>query len=213
MATNTTFATLQEDVRNYLERGSATTDPVVYAQIPRLINLAERRMARELKVQGFISSVTQTMTAGQAVYSKPDRWRDTVSINVYDATSRSPVFPRSYEYIRAYAPVTAATGTPEFYADYDYEHWLFAPAPATAVSMEVLYYALPPLLDDTNQSNWLTDYAPEALLYATLMEAALFLKDDTRLATFQSMYDRAAGMLNGEDLAKIVDRSSMRKEA
>lgn len=212
MATNTTFTTLQEDVRKYLERGSAVSDPVVYAQIPRLINMAERRMARELKVQGYIDVVTQTLATGQGVYSKPDRWRDTVSMSVKDGSTYTPVFPRSYEYARAYCP-SGETGTPEVYADYDYGHWLLAPAPASALVMEVLYYALPPLLDDTNQTNWLTEYAAEALLYATLMEAALFLKDDARMGVFQQMYDRAAGMLNGEDLAKIIDRASTRKEA
>jgi hypothetical protein len=30
---------------------------------------------------------------------------------------------------------------------------------------------------------------------------------------WQNMYDRSAAMLNGEDLAKILDRSATRKEA
>jgi hypothetical protein len=49
-----TFNSLQDDVRSYLERGaSASTDPLVFAQIPKLINFAERRISRDLKVQGF----------------------------------------------------------------------------------------------------------------------------------------------------------------
>jgi hypothetical protein len=49
-----TFDNLRDDVRNYLERGaSLATDPIVYEQIPKLINLAERRIARDLKLQGF----------------------------------------------------------------------------------------------------------------------------------------------------------------
>ena len=45
MATTMTFETLKEDVRRYLERGASyASDPVVYEQIPRLINLAERRI-------------------------------------------------------------------------------------------------------------------------------------------------------------------------
>jgi hypothetical protein len=79
--------------------------------------------------------------------------------------------------------------------------------------MEVLYYAQPPLLDDSNQENWLTEYAPQLLLYAALLEAEPFLKNDERIATWQALYDRAAAMLNGEDLAKIFDRNSDRREA
>jgi hypothetical protein len=70
-----------------------------------------------------------------------------------------------------------------------------------------------PLLDDVVQTNWLSEYAPQLLLYGTLLEATPFLKNDERIPVWQSMYDRAAAMLNGEDLAKILDRSAVRKEA
>lgn len=217
MATTTTFLTLKEDVQRYLERGlSLTSDPVVFAQIPRLINLAERRIARELKIQGFIEVVQDTFVPGTSVYPKPDRWRETTSISFGAGTSkntRTSIFPRSYEYVRAYWPDESVRSAPEFYADYDYSHWLIAPTPDAAYPFEVVYWELPALLDDTNTTNWLTEYAPQLLLYGTLLEATPFLKNDERIATWQGFYDRAAAMLNGEDLAKILDRSVSRKEA
>jgi hypothetical protein len=217
VATTTTFVTLKQDVQRYLERGlSAATDANMYEQIPRLINLAERRIARELKVQGFIAVVTDHMTQGVSVIPKPDRWRETTSINVGTGAtngSRTPVFPRGYEYCRSYWPDESVQGTPAFYADYDYAHWLIVPTPDFAYPFEVIYWELPPLLDDTNTTNWLTEYAPQLLLYGTLLEATPFLKNDERIPTWQGFYDRAAAMLNGEDLAKILDRSVSRKEA
>ncbi len=217
MATNMTFTTLKEDVQRYLERGSSyASDPVVFEQIPRLINLAERRIARELKVQGFIHVVNGTMAVGQSVYDKPDRWRDTISINFGTGptlSKRTPLFTRSYEYCRAYWPDESETSQPLFYSDYDYDHWLFTPTPDAAYPFEILYYELPPLLDDATQTNWLTEYAPQLLLYGTLLEATPFLKNDERITTWQNYYDRAAGMLNGEDLAKILDRAAVRNEA
>jgi hypothetical protein len=217
MATTMTFETLKEDVRRYLERGATlASDAVVYEQIPRLINLAERRIARELKIQGFINVVTDTLTVGTSVYPKPDRWRDTVSINIGTGTGnaqRTPVFARSYEYLRSYWPDESQRATPLFYADYNYQNWLIAPTPDAAYPIEILYYELPPLLDDVTQTNWLTEYAPQVLLYATLVEATPFLKNDERIPVWQNMYDRAAAMLNGEDLGKILDRAAVRKEA
>ena len=217
MATTMTFATLKEDVQRYLERGATlASDPIVYEQIPRLINLAERRIARELKVQGFINVVTNTLNAGQSVYSKPDRWRDTISINIGTGatnSTRKVLFTRDYEYLRAYWPDESQTSEPIFYSDYDYNHWLIAPTPDDAYPIEILYYELPPLLDDSTQTNWLTEYAPQLLLYGTLLEATPFLKNDERIGVWQQMYDRSAAMLNGEDLAKILDRSAVRKEA
>jgi hypothetical protein len=217
MATAMTFTTLKQDVQRYLERGDTlASDPIVFEQIPRLINLAERRIARELKIQGFINVVTAQLAAGNPVIAKPDRWRDTVSVFIGTGTnnnSRSALYTRSYDYLRSYWPDATQTGEPLFYSDYDYNHWLVAPTPDEDYPIEILYYQLPPLLTEEAQTNWLTENAPEILLYATLLEATPFLKNDERIPVWQNMYDRAAGMLNGEDLAKILDRSAVRKEA
>ena len=216
MAQTMTFTTLQQDVRRYLERGATyASDPVVYEQIPRLINLAERRIARELKVQGFINVVTGTLINGQSVYSKPDRWRETVSIRIGTGTgynTTKEVFPRAYEYMRQYWPNQTQTGEPRFYADYDYQHWFFAPTPSAAFPYELIYYELPPLLGDDVQTNWFTEYAPDALLYASLMEAAPFLKNEEIIPIWQGFYDRSVAALNGEDIRQIVDRGIIRRE-
>jgi hypothetical protein len=217
MATAMTFTTLKQDVQRYLERGDTlASDPIVFEQIPRLINLAERRIARELKIQGFINVVTAQLAAGNPVIAKPDRWRDTVSVFIGTGASnnsRSALYTRSYDYLRSYWPDATQTGEPLFYSDYDYNHWLVAPTPDEDYPIEILYYQLPALLTEEAQTNWLTENAPEILLYATLLEATPFLKNDERIPVWQNMYDRAAAMLNGEDLAKILDRSAVRKEA
>ncbi|QGH72196.1 MAG: hypothetical protein [Caudovirales sp. ctOwN3] len=214
MAYAMTFSSLQVDLRRYLERGfTLADDPYVYEQLPRLINMAERRIARDLKVQGFISVVTTNFTNGVATYQKPDRWRDTISITVKSGNTLSPVFTRSYEYCRNYWPDATQTGKPEFYADYDYTHWLIVPTPNATYQAEILYYQLPELLDDTHQTNWLTEYAPNLLLYGALLEATPFLKNDERITTWQNFYQSAANALNQEDLKKILDRDATRTEA
>ena len=216
MATAMTYTSLLNDLRNYLERGATlATDPSVYLQLPSLIGLAERRLARELKIQGTVTVVSSTMTQGEATYSKPDRWRETVSIRVgtgagYNVTQE--VFPRAYEYIRQYWPNQTLTGTPRFYADYDYSHWFFAPTPNAPFPYELIYYELPPLLGDDVQTNWFTEYAPNALLYASLMEAAPFLKNEEIIPIWQGFYDRSVAALNGEDIRQIADRGIIRRE-
>jgi hypothetical protein len=205
-----TYSSLLEDLRRYLERGfTAESDQLVYEQLPRLITLGERRISRELKIQGFIRAVTTPLQTGVATYRKPDRWRDTVSMTVDGA----PIFARAYEYCRNYWPDEAQTGAPQFYADYDYNHWLITPTPNANSTLEVMYYEQPRFLGEDFQTNWLTEYAPDLLLYASLLEATPFLKNDQRIGTWQQLYDRAAQALNGEDLKKIMDRSAQRTEA
>lgn len=221
MATAMTYQSLLTDLQNYLERGTGN-DPVVFAQLPELINFGERRCSRELKVLGFIISAISAMQPNLAVYAKPDRWRQTVSMNVGKSATgnavRAPMAPRSYEYIRGYWPDETATllgvygvaGPPKFYADYNYQNWLVAPTPDVAYPFEVVYYEEPPLLGPTNQSNWFTQYAPRLLLYACMIEMLTFLKKD--ITGIQAMYDREAAMLNNEDTDKILDRTTTRNK-
>ena len=197
-------------MRRYLERGfTQASDQIVFDQLPRLITLAERRIARELKIEGFIRAVTTPLAIGVSTYLKPDRWRDTVSMTV----GGSSIFTRSYEYCRNYWPDEAELAVPQFYANYDYQHWLIVPTPIAVKTLEVLYYEQPALLGDDFQSNWLTEYAPEVLLYASLLEATPFLKNDERVQMWQALYDRSAQALNGQDLSRILDRAAQRSES
>ena len=213
MAQVLTFSSLTTDLQQYLERGT-DVDPTVFEQLPRLINLAERDIARVLKILGLINVVSDTMGVGQSVYQKPDRWRETVSFNfgVGTAQVRTPLFPRAYEYVREYWPDEELTDQPKFYADYNYTNWLFAPTPDQAYPFEVLYYELPALLDDSNQTNWLTDFAPNALLHGALLKCTSFLGSDKRIPVWQQIYDRDIALLDGEDLSRILDRTTSRQE-
>lgn len=294
MPTVMTFTSLQTDIRDYIERGfTAASDPIVYSQIPRLINNAERELAQELKVQGFINNLVDYFTVGVSVYDKPDRWRQWISINwgdtdVYATTQRQNVAgmrtltldrphpfavgdsiivsglsdsnyntgsgavvvttvsqltvtyfqgagtdgptadtgglvgnstfkrrelkPRVYEYCRNYWPTESETGDPEFYADYDYYHFIVAPTPRRPSPFEINFYQLPPLLDDTNQTNWLTDIAPTLLLHKTLLLAVPFLKNPEMAQEVQNLYAQAAQAITGQDLDKIHDRTSDRSK-
>jgi hypothetical protein len=214
MATAMTFNSLLVDLRRYLERGSAV-DTEVFAQLPTLINLAERNIARGLKVLGTQNIVISTppsggLVAGTSVYQKPDRWRDTVSMNFAAVNTRKPIFPRSYEYCRSYWPNSDERAEPEFYCDYGFSAWLIVPTPIAAYNWEITYYQQPPFLDAVNQTNWLTEYAPDALLYRSLLECEPFLKNDARMQTWTTLFGQAMGMLDSEDLQRIIDRSVVR---
>lgn len=215
MPTAMTYNSLLNDLRAYLERGATlASDPTVYEQLPNLVNLAERRLQRDIKVVGTISVVSSTMINGTAVYAKPDRWRETVSMFVGVGTgynTRKELFTRSYEYCRNYWPNQTSEDEPRFYADYDYQHWLIVPTPDDDYPYEILYNEQPVYLDDENQTNWFTEYAPDALLYGSLLEAQPFLKNEEMISTWDQFYQRAIGAINGEDLRQIVDRGLIRR--
>jgi hypothetical protein len=210
MAETTTFNSLKDDLKRYLERGYPE-DTEVVAQIPRLINAAERAIASQLKILGLLEAVTSDLTAGVSVYAKPDRWRETVSMAA--GTPRRQIFARGYEYCRTYWPDETLRDVPEFYADYDYLHWLIVPTPVATIPWEIMYYQLPQLLDNVNQSNWLSEYAPNVLLYRSLLEATPFLKNDERIQVWEGFYRDELGKLDVNNIRKVVDRNTTRQGA
>lgn len=204
-----TYNSLVDDISTYLER----TDQATLEKIPTFIMLAEQVIAAELKFLGNLTVVTGTMVQGEAIIDKPARWRKTVSINVTVAGQRQPVLLRKYEYLREFWPDPAETDTPAFYCDYDYTHWLVAPTPDAAYNYEVLYYERIQPLDSSNQSNWFTQYAPQALLYGSLLQAMPFLKNDERIAMWQAQYTQIMNILKEEDVTRIVDRQGTAKDS
>jgi len=199
-----TYDSLVENVQSYLERSDAGT----IEKIPLFIMLCEQTLAADIKFLGNLTVNTSTMVIGEATITKPARWHKTVSMNVTVAGERFPVLLRKYEYLREYWPSPTETSKPEFYCDYDYNHWLVAPTPAAAYNFEVLYYERLQPLDSSNQTNWFTIYAPQAMLYGTLLQSAPFLKNDQRLPMWKSQYDGIIQTLKSEDLTRIGDRQA-----
>lgn len=196
-----TYDSLKSDISQYAERDDA---PFI-TQIPQFIALAENRLAIEVKPLGFVRVVSGTVNSNTLV--KPVRWRRTKSFAVTASGERKFLFERSYEYCRTYAP-DATPGVPRYYANYDYEHFYIAPNPDAVYNFELSYYERPTPLSDTVQTSWTTQYAPQLLLYASLLEAQPFLKNSERIAEFQALYDRALQALMKEDQDRALDASS-----
>jgi hypothetical protein len=200
-----TYDSLVSDISSYLER----TDQATLEKIPTFIMLAEQVIAAEIKFLGNLTPMQSNYVTGQAVVDKPARWHKTVSMNVTVGGVRQPVFLRKYEYLREYWPNPTQTDSPKFYADYDYTHWLIAPTPDDDYAFEVLYYERIQPLDSSNQTNWFTIYAPQALLYGTLLQAMPFLKNDERIPMWQAQYDKIMQVLKAEDIQRMGDRQAI----
>lgn len=199
-----TYDSLVENIQSYLER----TDTATLEKIPLFIMLAEQTIASEIKFLGNLTVNQSAMVSGNGVIAKPVRWHKTVSMNVTVDGERFPVFLRKYEYLREYWPDETLTDVPKYYCDYNYENWLVAPTPASNYSFEVLYYERLQPLDSSNQTNWFTIYAPQALLYGSLLQAMPFLKNDERMPMWKSEYQAIIQTLKAEDVQRIGDRQA-----
>ena len=206
MAASMTYNSLIADMKNYCERN----DPPFVDQIPHFIHLAEERIASESKPLGYVRTVTGVLNGNTMV--KPMRWRKTKSFSVITALEITYLYERGYEFCRSYAPNPATVGVPKYYANYDYEHFFIAPTPDLNYTFELQYYERPEPLSDIKQTNWTTQYTPQLLLYASLMEAMPFLKTSERIPEFQALYDRAMAAITKEGAERLIDNAAVRSQ-
>jgi hypothetical protein len=175
---------------------------------------AENRIAAEIQNLGMQRVAVSNMVVGEPVIPKPARWRETISFNYGTGAlnnTRTTLYERTYEWVRMFAPDPTVLGAPRYYADYNQDTFIVGKTPDFAYPFELVYRErLEPLCAET-QTNWVTEYAPQLILSACLLEAQPFLKNMEMVAMWQSTYDRAGQALTKEDNSRTVDRSSIRK--
>lgn len=202
---NMNYDTLVSDIQSYTER---TNDANLVTQIPRLIMMAENRIATDARILGTREVAQSTFSAGNAIVAKPAYWRRTESFNYTDPTNgRTQILPRTLEFCRDYWPNPATTGAPRYYADYDFDNFLIVGTPAGAYAFELVYISRLPPLSSSTETNWLTANAPQLLLSACLLEAEIWLKNTSRIALREAAYQEALAGFKSEDASRVVDRN------
>lgn len=186
----TSYADLQTTIAAYLARSDLSS------MIPTFIDFAESRLSRELRTRQMLKNVTSPIVAGEGKVSLPNDFLAIRDIFI-QGNPRSSV---SYFSPSAFSRNTDADqiGKPVNYTIYGTD-FVFSPAPDAAYVLEMLYYARPDRLDENTSSNVFLANFPDALLYASLIEAEPYLMNDARVNTWGTMYDRAIATITRAD--------------
>ena len=185
-----TYSDLKTSIANYLARSDLTT------QIPDFITFAENRLRRELRIRQMLKSVTTATVSGDSTVELPS---DFIEIRDFVALT-NPIQPLSYSSPSALSndPRASEVGVPKSYTILANE-FLLSPPPDGIYTLRMLYFAAPAYLSSSNASNVFLNIAPDALLYASLIEAEPYLYNDARINTWGTMYDRAIASLAKSD--------------
>lgn len=185
-----TYSDLKTSIASYLARSDLTT------QIPDFITFAENRLRRELRIRQMLKSVTTSTVSGDSTVELPS---DFLEIRDF-VVMTNPITPLSYS-----SPSTLSNdvrgsevGVPRSYTILANE-FLMSPIPDSAYTLRMLYFAAPTYLSSSNASNVFLTTAPDALLYASLIEAEPYMFNDARINTWGTMYDRAISSLTKSD--------------
>jgi hypothetical protein len=173
-------------------------------QIPAFVTLTTAQFNRELRLRDMM--VRADCTSSNELVALPSDWLEHYSLT-QDPAQSTTLWPLQYM-SEADSNVIKANA----------QGWIGAPlrgytiignaielvpAPADDVDLKMVYYARIPDLGPglTQQTNWLLIKSPDLYLYSTCLQAAPYLKDDDRIASW------------GQIRAAIVETMRMESEA
>ena len=184
------YASLQAAVANWLARANLA------AAIPDLIQMGELRIFRELRVRRMQAIATGTATGG--VIPLPADYLAVQSLSVNWGGRDFVLTPGAPEDL-----ANAAEGAPRKYVIIDDEIRLVGTDVATSYTL--VYFARPEFLEQAvSGQNWIILTAPDLYLYATLLEAAPFLKNDARIPVWTGALANAfAAVQHADDSARF----------
>lgn len=184
------YSDLQAAVGNWLNRSDLST------YIPDFITLAEDRLSGDLKTRSMEAKTTLSTVAGTSTVALPSDMLEMRRLQVL-GTYNQPLSYRSPDELSTdYAD--NRVGQPLVFSVVGSNIEL-APIPDAVYSVELTYQQRIPALTVSNTTNWLLTAWPSAYLYAALISAEPFLKNDDRLPTWQSLYQEAIDNINGID--------------
>jgi len=194
----TTYDELKSAIADWLQRDDLT------AVIPTFIALAEVQLFRTVRHRRMISRATTTVD--EEYEELPADFLEIISAKL----DTSP--PRVLTSIGILAMEDKKEGdetnTPEFYAIIG-DNLTFYPRPSGSDTLEIIYYAKPDALSDDNASNALLEECPDLYLYGALLQAAPYLGDDGRIATWGALYQQRMTDLENADSASQVGATKL----
>jgi hypothetical protein len=185
----TTYATLQQAVKDRLNRDDLTND------IPLFIQLAEAGFDRDIRWRKQL--VRDVTTANERYENLPADLLEIESIRFNTTPVVRPDYlsPRQLDLFVGRNP--GLTGTPHQYTIVNNEIQ-FDRTP-DGIELELSSYVRLPRLSDAAPTNVLLEEHPDIYFYAALTQAELHLKNDARAGTWGTLYLAAVNALHKQD--------------
>lgn len=184
-----TYDELVTNIRNYTEVNS---NVFTNAVINTFITMAENRILRDIDLDVFKKESTGTMTSGNKFLSAPSDILTHRYMMITNSGDQIFLDFRDTSFMKEYWADGSETGVPKYYSVWDQNTFYVAPTPNSNYSVELGYIYRPAQLSSTNPTTWISNNAPEALLYACLIQAYSYTKGPTEmLAFFDASYKQA----------------------
>lgn len=185
-----TYATLKTAIQDYME----STESSFVSNLDNFIETAEERIFKNVQLDDFRKNVVGSMTTSSPYLGSPTDFLAPFSLAVIDGSGNySYLLLKQVSFIRDFSPNPTTTGLPKYYAEFDEDTFIIAPSPDSDYSTELHYYYRPNSLTSAGDSGttWLSENAPNAMLYGSLVEASTYLKSYESIPVYESKFQEA----------------------
>lgn len=185
-----TYTTLKTAIQDYLD----STETSFVTNLPTFITTTEERIFKNVQLDDFRKNQVGNFTASGPYLECPTDYLAPFSMAVIDSSSNyNYLLLKQVSFIRDYSPNASTTGLPKYYAEFDNNTFMVAPAPDSAYEVELHYYYRPASLTTTtgSETTWLSENAPNAMLYGSLVEACTYLKNYEAIPVYESKFQEA----------------------
>ena len=210
------YSNLVTDIRNYTEVDS---NVLTAALINRFIEDAEFKILRDVPLDAYKKQSTGNLVTGQNTINVPAKTLFVKGVQVYDSTSAATgsntyLEKKDETYLQEYIPSTESSkrGKPKYYAmfggatgvtDTTSGRLFLAPAPDSTYVFKIHYEAIPTSLVTDTSGTYISQYFPNGLLYACLVEAYGFLKGPIDMLTlYENKYKQEVEKFAAEQLGR-----------
>lgn len=177
------YGELQTAISNYLQRDDLTS------RIPEFIALAEDRIAQDERLRLRAMETSTDLTVNAQTVSLPTGFLAARRLYLSTNPIRVLDYLAPIDFWQRYLSTTA--GTPYAYT-IEGDNLVFGPSPDTTYTGKFLYHKRFTALSDDADTNWIFSNARGLLLYASMLEASLYLEDDINAQKWSMLYDDAA---------------------
>jgi hypothetical protein len=190
-----TYASLTQDIQDWTEND----DTEFTDETDNFIAFAEERIFRDAPfLPIFKGTDTGTMSSSTESITIATTTRTIRSMTITVSSSEVTLHQRLDSYLRDYAPATATTGTPKYYARTNETTVIVAPVPDSNYAYTLTVTKQPTGLSGSNTTSWLSGNMSDLLLFACMIEAMTFIKNPEGLAMWEARYGTALNSVQNE---------------
>ena len=185
-----TNTALKTAIQDYLD----STEASFVSNLPTFITTAEERIFKNVQLDDFRKNQVGNLTASGTYLECPTDYLAPFSLAVVDsANNYNYLLLKQVSFIRDFTPNASTKGLPKYYAEFDDNTFIVAPTSDLAYEVELHYYYRPASLTSTtgSETTWLSENAPTAMLYGSLVEACTYLKNYESIPVYESKFQEA----------------------